>query len=87
MLTLFMLAVLVGQLRYLPACCPFRISWWAVSFPLAAAASADLRYAAAEPGRIADGIALFCFWPSQHWSLSGCLRERCLESGAESCEL
>ena len=39
MLMLFMLAVLLGQLRNLPACCPFRVSWWAVSFPLAAAAS------------------------------------------------
>ena len=58
MLTLFMLAVLVGQLRYLPGCCPFRISWWAVSFPLAAAASTALRYAEAVPGRIADGVAL-----------------------------
>jgi len=34
-LTLFMLAVLLGRLRHLPSCCPFRVSWWAVSFPLA----------------------------------------------------
>ena len=31
-LTLFMLAVLLGRIRYLTACCPFRVSWWAVSF-------------------------------------------------------
>ena len=58
MLTLFMLAVLIGQLRNLPICCPFRVSWWAVSFPLAASSIAALRFAAAQPGMIADGIAL-----------------------------
>ena len=58
MLTLFVLAVLVGQLRNLPACCPFRVSWWAVSFPLAASSIAALRFAAAEPGLVTDGIAI-----------------------------
>jgi tellurite resistance protein len=58
MLMLFVLAVLIGQLRHLPICCPFRVSWWAVSFPLAASAIAGLRFAAAEPGLIADTIAL-----------------------------
>ncbi len=56
-LTLFMLAVLLGRLRHLPRCCPFRVSWWAVSFPLAASAIAALRFAAAEPGTITDMIA------------------------------
>jgi tellurite resistance protein len=50
LLTLFLLAVLLGQLRNLPLCCPFRVSWWAVSFPLAASAAAAARYAAARPG-------------------------------------
>ena len=58
MLTLFVLAVLLGQLRTLPLCCPFRVSWWAVSFPLAASSIAALRFAAAEPGRVTDAIAL-----------------------------
>jgi tellurite resistance protein len=58
MLTLFVLAVLLGQLRHLPFCCPFRVAWWAVSFPLAASAIAALRFAAAEPGSITDAIAL-----------------------------
>jgi tellurite resistance protein len=58
MLTLFMLAVLVGQLRNLPLCCPFRVSWWAVSFPLAACSIAALRYAAARPGIITDAAAI-----------------------------
>lgn len=57
-LMLFLLAVLLGQLRHLPVCCPFRVSWWAVSFPLSASAIAALRFAAAEPGLIADAIAL-----------------------------
>jgi len=56
-LTLFMLAVLLGRLRHLPRCCPFRVSWWAVSFPLAASAIAALRFAAAQPGTITDMIA------------------------------
>jgi len=58
MLTLFVLAVLLGQLRNLPLCCPFRVSWWAVSFPLAACSIAALRFAAARPGIITDTIAL-----------------------------
>jgi len=57
MLTLFVLAVLVGQLRHLPFCCPFRVSWWAVSFPLAASAIAAVRFAAAQPGTVTNVIA------------------------------
>ena len=57
-LTLFLLAVLLGRLRHLAACCPFRVSWWAVSFPLAAAAIAALRIAKADPGRATDAIAI-----------------------------
>jgi tellurite resistance protein len=58
MLTLFLLAVLLGQIRHLPVCCPFRVSWWAVSFPLSASAIAALRFAAAQPSVAADVIAL-----------------------------
>ena len=43
LLSLFLFAVLVGRLRYLVRCCPFRVSWWAVSFPLASMAIAALR--------------------------------------------
>jgi tellurite resistance protein len=57
-LTLFMLAVLVGRLRYLGRCCPFRVSWWAVSFPLAAAAIAGLRVDMAFPGWTTDSVAV-----------------------------
>jgi tellurite resistance protein len=58
MLTLFLLSVLLGRLRQLRACCPFRVSWWAVSFPLAASSIAALRFAAANPSAITDAIAL-----------------------------
>jgi tellurite resistance protein len=57
-LTLFMLAVLLGQLRNLPMCCPFRVSWWAVSFPLAACAIAALKFAALSRGWAADAVAV-----------------------------
>jgi tellurite resistance protein len=57
-LTLFMLVVLLGRLRYLAQCCPFRVAWWAVSFPLAAAAVTGLHFAAAAPGWATDTIAL-----------------------------
>jgi tellurite resistance protein len=58
MLTLFLLAVLLGQLRNLPVCCPFHVSWWSVSFPLAACSVAALRFADAQPGIVTDTVAL-----------------------------
>lgn len=57
-LTLFLLAVLLGRLRHLGACCPFRVAWWSVSFPLAATAIAGLRIAAATQSMATDVIAL-----------------------------
>jgi len=58
MLMLFMLAVLGGRLRNLLASCPFRLSWWAVSFPLSASAGAALRYAGHAQSVYADGIGV-----------------------------
>ena len=58
MLTLFMLAVLLGRLRQLRTCCPFRVAWWAVSFPLAASAIAALRFDISEPSLATDVIAV-----------------------------
>jgi tellurite resistance protein len=57
-LTLFMLSVLLGQLRNLPLCCPFRVSWWSVSFPLAASAIAALKFSAVSPGWATNSIAV-----------------------------
>lgn len=58
MLMLFVLAVLLGRIRHLPRCCPFRVSWWATSFPLAASAGAALKYAASVQSSVTDGIAI-----------------------------
>ncbi|MRW84934.1 C4-dicarboxylate ABC transporter [Pseudoduganella sp. FT26W] len=58
MLMLFVLAVLLGRLRHLPHCSPFRVSWWAASFPLAASAGAAIRYAGHAANPVTDGIAL-----------------------------
>jgi len=57
-LTLFVLAVLAGRLRYLVRCCPFRVAWWAVSFPLAAVAVAAFRVAAADRNAFYDAAAI-----------------------------
>jgi len=57
-LTLFMLALLLGQLRNLHVCCPFRVSWWSVSFPLASGSVAAIRFAAAKPDLVTDTIAM-----------------------------
>jgi tellurite resistance protein len=56
-LMLFVLAVLLGRLRVLRQCCPFRVSWWAVSFPLAASAIAALKFAAFDPSWVNTAIA------------------------------
>jgi tellurite resistance protein len=58
LIALFVFAVLIGRLRDLPRCCPFRISWWAVSFPIAAMAVAALRYAGHAQAIAADAVAL-----------------------------
>ena len=42
-IAVFLLVVLARRFRYLGSCCPFRVAWWAVSFPLAATAIAALR--------------------------------------------
>jgi tellurite resistance protein len=55
---LFVFVILVSLLRDLPRCCPFRVSWWAVSFPAAATAVAALRYAEHAQSGLADGLAL-----------------------------
>jgi tellurite resistance protein len=58
MVTLFLLAVLMQRLRHLTTCCPFRVSWWAVSFPLAACAVSALKFAAARPCMVTNILAV-----------------------------
>lgn len=57
-LMIFMLAVLLGRLRRAAQCCPFRVAWWAVSFPLAASATAAIRFSGVQPGFVTDTIAI-----------------------------
>lgn len=58
LVTLFLLAVLVGRLRHVVRACPFRVGWWAVSFPLSACAIAGLKVAMAFRTPIADDAAI-----------------------------
>lgn len=58
MVMFFALAIVAGRLRALVATQPFRLSWWAASFPLAAATLAALRYAGHAAHPVADGLAL-----------------------------
>lgn len=57
-LMLFLLAILLGRLRRVAQCCPFRVAWWAVSFPLAASAGTAIKFAAASPGLVEDAVAI-----------------------------
>lgn len=58
MLTVFLLSVMVGRLRYLAIMCPFRLSWWSVSFPLASASVCTLRYAQHSPNLFTHSVAI-----------------------------
>ncbi len=57
MLMPFILAVLIARMRHLARCCPFRVSWWSVSFPLAACADAALSYASFAQNLVSDIVA------------------------------
>jgi tellurite resistance protein len=54
---LFLLLLFGSKIALLPRCCPFRVSWWAVGFPLAAITIASLRFASNKDGIIFKGIA------------------------------
>lgn len=58
LLSLFVLAVLLGRLLHLGRCYPFKFAWWSVSFPLVSASIAALHYAETISGAIADTLAL-----------------------------
>jgi len=55
MISAFVLLALAGRLRHLMNCCPFRLAWWAVAFPLASSASMAIKYAKYE----GDNISMF----------------------------
>jgi tellurite resistance protein len=43
--TLFILMIFGTKILLIPKCCPFRVGWWAVSFPLVATTIATFKYA------------------------------------------
>ncbi|MGO4701468.1 C4-dicarboxylate ABC transporter [Dyella sp. 2RAB6] len=57
-LDLFLLAVLLPRVYSMLRGQPFRLSWWALSFPLAASAVAAQRYALAVPTMFSRAIAV-----------------------------
>lgn len=57
-LAMFLLSIMVARLRFLALSCPFRLSWWSVSFPLAAATVCSLRYAQHTPNYLTHAVAL-----------------------------
>lgn len=57
-LMLFLLVILLGRLRNLRRCCPFRVAWWAVSFPLAASAGAATKFTMVESGIVTNVVAV-----------------------------
>ncbi len=42
---LFLLLIFGSKILLIPACCPFRVTWWSVSFPMVAFTIASFRYA------------------------------------------
>jgi tellurite resistance protein len=57
-LMIFLLSVLLSQLRYLNKGCPFKLTWWAVGFPLAASTNAMFKYAEFAQNQLADAAAM-----------------------------
>ncbi|HEY4336068.1 MAG TPA: SLAC1 anion channel family protein [Puia sp.] len=47
--TLFLLLLFGSKIALLPKSCPFHVSWWSVSFPLASVTIAALRYSDSRP--------------------------------------
>lgn len=47
---IFLFALLASKIIMLPKTCPFFVSWWSVSFPMAAVTISALHYAGAHPG-------------------------------------
>lgn len=62
-LAVFFFAVLVKKIAYFREMCAFRMAWWGVSFPLAAFASASVRFSLDYPGTfmVYLGLAVLIF--------------------------
>jgi tellurite resistance protein len=57
--SLFMLLLFGSEVVLLPRCCPFKVSWWSVSFPLGAITVACFRYSQRHPGVLHLTVAGF----------------------------
>ncbi len=57
-LAVFFFAVLIKKIAYFRETCAFRMAWWGISFPLAAFASASVRFSLDYPGTFMGSIAL-----------------------------
>ena len=55
--SLFMLLLFGSKVWLLPRCCPFKVSWWSVSFPLASVSAACLRYSQNQPDVVHRSLA------------------------------
>lgn len=53
----FLLIIFGSKILLLPHCCPFRVGWWAVSFPLVAFTIATFRYASHKDSFVFNGLA------------------------------
>ena len=57
-ISLFLAAVLIGRLRLMVRSCPFKVGWWAVSFPLAACTIGVMKMAEFYDTPIAYGVGI-----------------------------
>jgi tellurite resistance protein len=56
---IFLLVIFGSKILTLPKCCPFQVSWWSVSFPLAAVSVACIKYAQRQPDIVHWILAAF----------------------------
>ena len=54
---LFLLLLFGSKILLLPHCCPFRVGWWAVGFPLVAVTIATFRYASHKGSPVFNGLS------------------------------
>src|SRR5262249_24430228 len=56
---LFFFFLFGTKVLLIPKCCPFRVNWWAISFPLVAITIASIRYASHKTSFIYHWIPVF----------------------------
>src|SRR6202012_5567752 len=53
----FMLLLFGSEVVLLPRCCPFKVSWWSVSFPLGSITVASFRYSKGHPDIVHEALS------------------------------